>query len=54
MATINEYKKVVSHVDNYTTPPEMLGKSFFPALRFFPNMVRILLYSNRQAVKGYL
>lgn len=52
MATYNEYKNVVSLSDVYNTPKEELGKTSFPTLSFFPNMIRIVLYSNRQAKKG--
>lgn len=42
----------ISDNDEYITNPASLGKRLFPSLYFFPNMLRILLYSNRQAKKG--
>ncbi len=42
----------ISDNDEYITTPADLGKKVFPSLYFFPNMLRILLYSNRQAKKG--
>lgn len=52
MNSYNGYNKVVALTDEYKTPDDVLGKGAFPTLTFFPNMIRILLYSNRQAVKG--
>lgn len=42
----------ISDNDEYITNPASLGRKIFPSLYFFPNMLRILLYSNRQAKKG--
>ncbi len=42
----------ISDNDEYITNPAGLGKRLFPSLYFFSNMLRILLYSNRQAKKG--
>jgi len=42
----------ISDNDEYKTNPVSLGKKIFPSLYFFPNMLRILIYSNRQAKKG--
>ncbi len=42
----------ISDNDEYDTDPASLGKRFFPSLYFFSNMLRILIYSNRQAKKG--
>lgn len=42
----------VSDKDEYVTPQSVLRKRLFPSLYFFTNMLRILIYSNRQAKKG--
>lgn len=52
MTSYNEYQKVVALNDEYITPKNVLGKRLSATLHFFPNMLRILFYSNRQAVKG--
>lgn len=46
------FLKRVSDKDEYITDPAELGKRLFPSLYFFPNMLRILIYSNRHAKKG--
>ncbi|MCX6170886.1 MAG: lysophospholipid acyltransferase family protein [Ignavibacteriales bacterium] len=46
------FLKRVSDKDKYVTPDSELGKRLFPSLYFFTNMLRILIYSNRQAKKG--
>lgn len=46
------FLKRISDKDKYTTDPARLRKRLFPSLYFFPNMLRILIYSNRQAKKG--
>jgi 1-acyl-sn-glycerol-3-phosphate acyltransferase len=48
----NEYVNVVSNNNEYITPENARGKRISATLNFFPNMIRILIYSNRQAVKG--
>lgn len=42
----------ISDKDEYKTSHASLGKRIFPSLNFFTNMLRILIYSNRQAKKG--
>lgn len=46
------FLKRISDNDEYTTAPSRLRKRLFPSFYFFPNMLRILIYSNRQAKKG--
>ncbi|MFA7229258.1 MAG: lysophospholipid acyltransferase family protein [Melioribacteraceae bacterium] len=46
------FLKRVSDNDEYITDPSKLGKRTFPSLYFFTHMLRILIYSNRQAKKG--
>lgn len=52
MTKNNKYLKTVSFEDEYITPDEIRGHKLFPSLSFFIDMIRILIYSNRQAVKG--
>ena len=46
------FLKRVSDKDQYVTDSAELKKRLFPSLYFFTNMLRILIYSNRQAKKG--
>ncbi len=46
------FKNRISDNDEYITPSSILKKRFFPSLYFFTNMIRILIYSNRQAKNG--
>jgi 1-acyl-sn-glycerol-3-phosphate acyltransferase len=48
----SEYKKRVAHKDEYITDPNKKYWRISPTLYFFSNMIRILIYSNRQAKKG--
>jgi 1-acyl-sn-glycerol-3-phosphate acyltransferase len=52
MAEKSEYQNRVTDKDEYITDKSKLGKRLFPSINFFRNMLRILIYSNRQATKG--
>lgn len=46
------FRNRISDQDEYNTDPKLHRKKIFPSLYFFPNMLRILLYSNKHAKKG--
>ena len=46
------FRNRISDQDEYTTDPKLYRKKIFPTPYFFTNMLRIILYSNRQAKKG--
>jgi len=48
----SEYKNALSLRDEYNTASKKHLSAFSAALSFFPNMIRILIYSNSQAKKG--
>ncbi len=46
------FRNRVSDHDEYKTDSKLYRKKIFPSIYFFTNMLRILLYSNKQAKKG--
>lgn len=48
----NKYLIRVSDKDEYSTEDKKYRKRLFPSISFFSNLLRIILYSNRQARKG--
>ncbi len=46
------YNEVIADSDIYLTNPSVLKKRIFTGLFFYLNIVRIVLYTNRQAKKG--
>src|SRR3989339_1075616 len=46
------FRNRISDHDEYKTDSKLYRKKIFPSIYFFTNMLRILIYSNRQAKKG--
>jgi len=47
-----EYKNRISDCDTYITDEKKLKKRLFPSLYFFPRLLWIIFYANREVAKG--